>query len=102
MTPHVLSAKTYLLVLLGLLLLTALTLGVSLLPLSGRWHTLLGLSIGMVKATLVVLFFMHVIFTPRLTWVVLAVTIFWLVGVLFVLSLTDYLTRGLLPFLPGH
>lgn len=102
MAPHLLSVRTYLLVLLALLALTALTLGVSLLPLSGRWHTVIGLSIGVVKAALVALVFMHVVFSPRLTWIVIAVTIFWLVGVLFVLALTDFLTRGAIPFLPGH
>ena len=102
MSTQVLSIRLYVIVLVALLVLTALTMGISLFPLSGRWHTVLGLSIAIVKAALVVLFFMHVVFSPRLTWMVIAVTIFWLVGVLGVLSLTDYLTRGLLPFMPGH
>ncbi len=48
-----------------------------------------------------VLFFMHVIVSPRLTWIVVIVSIFWL-GTLLVLTLTDYMSRGSVPFMPGH
>jgi len=41
---------------------------------------------------LVILFFMHVIHSTRLTWVVIIASFLWL-GVLFVLTFADYLTR---------
>ena len=47
----------------------------------------------MFKATLVVLFFMHVKESTRLTWAVVAGSLFWF-GILIVLTMSDYLTRG--------
>jgi len=54
---------------------------------------LAALAIAVFKATLVVLFFMHVKYSTRLTWAVVAGGIFWL-GILLVLTMGDYLTRG--------
>jgi cytochrome c oxidase subunit 4 len=51
------------------------------------------LLIASVKALLVVLFFMHVRWSTRLTWVVAASGFVWLI-ILFGLTMTDYLTRG--------
>ncbi len=44
---------------------------------------------------------MHALLSPRLTWAVIVVSCFWL-GILLVLTLTDYFTRGMVPFMPGH
>jgi cytochrome c oxidase subunit 4 len=74
---------------------------ISFFHISGLWHIVLGLTIALCKASLVVLFFMHAIISPRLTWIVIAVVCFW-VGILFVLTLSDYLTRGMIPLTPGH
>jgi cytochrome c oxidase subunit 4 len=101
MPERTISTWTYVLVCALLVLLTCLTVGVSFLPLTGVWHLVLGLLIAVTKATLVVLFFMHVIISPRLTWIVIIVACFWL-GILFVLTLADYFTRGMVPFTPGH
>ena len=49
-------------------------------------------AIAVFKATLVVLFFMHVKYSTRLTWVVVVGSVFWL-GILLALTMTDYLTR---------
>lgn len=95
------TVRTYVLVCVALVALTFLTLGVSFLHLEGLWHVVFGLLIGAVKASLVVLFFMHILVSPRLTWVVVIVSIFWM-GTLIVLTLTDYLSRGNVPFMPGH
>jgi cytochrome c oxidase subunit 4 len=84
-----------------LVLLTALTVSVSFLPLEGGWHLAAGLSIGLAKATLVVLFFMHALHSSRMTWVVIAAACFWL-GLLLVLTLADYVSRKQIPFAPGH
>ena len=50
------------------------------------------MAIAVVKATVVILWFMHVIHSPRLTWIVVISSFLWL-GVLFVLTFSDYLTR---------
>ena len=65
------------------------------------WHTAANLAVAVCKGSLVMLFFMHVLISSRLTWLVIAVACFWL-GLLFVLTLNDYTTRGLVPFMPGH
>jgi cytochrome c oxidase subunit 4 len=54
------------------------------------------LAIACAKASLVVLFFMHVRWSSRLTWVVVASGIFWLL-ILFTLTMNDYMTRGWVP-----
>jgi cytochrome c oxidase subunit 4 len=55
------------------------------------------LTIAVLKATLVVLFFMHVKYSTRLTWAVVLGSIFWL-GIMFVLTMSDYLTRAWLTY----
>jgi cytochrome c oxidase subunit IV len=101
MHGRTISVPTYVLVCGVLVALTFLTLSVSFLHLGGVWHVVVGLLIGAVKASLVVLFFMHVLISPRLTWIVVIVSVFWL-GVLIGLTLTDYMTRGQVPYMPGH
>jgi cytochrome c oxidase subunit 4 len=59
----------------------------------GPWNTAVALAIAIVKATLVVLFFMHVKYSPKLTWAVVIGSVFWL-GILLAITMTDYMTRG--------
>jgi len=101
MSERTLSVRTYLLVLTALIALTVLTVAVSFAPLAGHWHIAAGLSIGLVKASLVGLFFMHLIHSRHLNWIVLAAAMFWLL-ILFSLIFADYLTRGIIPHMPGH
>jgi cytochrome c oxidase subunit 4 len=101
MVEQVISSRTYVLVCAVLVLLTVLTVGFSFAPVSGVWHIVVGLLIALAKASLVVLFFMHALISPRLTWIVIAVACFWL-GILVVLTLTDYFSRGMVPLTPGH
>jgi cytochrome c oxidase subunit 4 len=101
MPQRTISASTYVVVCVLLVLLTGLTISVSFMDLPGAWHLALGLLIAVTKAALVVLFFMHVLISPRLTWIVIIVACFWL-GILLVLTLSDYFTRGMVPFAPGH
>jgi cytochrome c oxidase subunit 4 len=70
---------------------TLLTWWVSTIDL-GWMNTPIALIIATTKALLVILFFMHVIHSTRLTWVVVIASFLWL-GVLFVLTFADYLTR---------
>jgi cytochrome c oxidase subunit 4 len=78
-----------------------LTVAISFLELSPSWHLTLGLSIATVKAALVLLFFMHVLHSSPQTRVAIGAAILWL-AILFSLTLTDYLTRGQVPRMPGH
>ena len=62
----------------------------------GALNNVVMLAIAVTKAALVVLFFMHVRWGTRLTWVVAASGFFWLL-ILFGLTMQDYLTRGWVP-----
>lgn len=101
MSEHVLSARLYVIIFVVLSLLTILTVGVSFIQLDTWYHVLLGEGIGAIKALLVVLFFMHAIHSPRVTALAIVVSISWLT-ILFVLTMCDYMTRGLIPYTPGH
>jgi cytochrome c oxidase subunit 4 len=59
----------------------------------GAMNTVAALTIAVLKAVLVVLFFMHVKYGTRLTWVVAIAAVFWL-GILLALLISDYVTRG--------
>ena len=89
---HVTSLGVYFAVFFALAAGTLLTWYASTIDL-GMWNTPIALAIAVAKATLVILFFMHVIHSTRLTWVVVIGSFLWL-GVLFVLTFADYLTRG--------
>ncbi|MCA1573318.1 MAG: cytochrome C oxidase subunit IV family protein, partial [Acidobacteria bacterium] len=56
-------------------------------------NVIVAMTIAVVKATLVVLYFMHVRYSARLIWVVVASALFWM-GILFALTFSDYWTRG--------
>ena len=88
---HVSPVGMYVAVFLALAVGTALTWWVSTFEL-GMWNTPIALLIATTKAVLVILFFMHVAHSTRLTWVVVISAFLWL-GVLFVLTFADYLTR---------
>jgi cytochrome c oxidase subunit 4 len=91
MSNHIVPLRTYYLVFLALIVCTAITVAVSYVDL-GRFNVLVALGIAILKATLVVLFFMHVKYSGKLTWVVVAGSLFWL-GILIVMTAGDYLTR---------
>ena len=92
-TPHVhvTPLSTYIFVFLALAAGTLLTWAASTVDLGG-WNTPIALLIATIKAVLVILFFMHLIHSTRLTWVVVIASFLWL-GTLFVLTFADYLTR---------
>src|SRR5262245_40096853 len=91
MAERVASTASYLLVFALLIGLTGLTVATSFVEL-GRWHLLVAMSIAGIKATLVVLYFMHVLHGSRLIALVIVAALFWL-GILFTLTFSDYLTR---------
>jgi cytochrome c oxidase subunit 4 len=89
---HVTPMWIYIAVFLALAAGTLLTWWISTIEL-GMWNTPIALLIATIKAVLVILFFMHVIHSTRLTWVVIVASFLWL-GVLFVLTFADFLTRA--------
>jgi cytochrome c oxidase subunit IV len=93
---HVTPRRVYYLIFGVLMLLTTVTVVVAFLDL-GVLNTPIALIIAIIKATLVILYFMHVRYSTRLTWVVVIVS-FLFVGILFVLTFSDYVTRGLSPY----
>ena len=92
MAEHILPKRVYYIIFGILMFCTYLTVQIAFLDL-GRLNAVAALVIAVFKATLVVLFFMHVKYSTRLTWAVVLGSIFWL-GIMFVLTLGDYLTRG--------
>jgi cytochrome c oxidase subunit 4 len=86
------SRAPYFTVFAVLMVLTWLTVQVAFHDL-GRLNALLALAIAVIKATFVVLFFMHVRESTRLTKVVVVSGFLWL-AILIALTMSDYLTRG--------
>lgn len=93
---HIVPKSTYYLIFTALMVGTALTWWVATIDL-GAMNNVIMLSIAVTKATLVVLFFMHVKYSPKLTWTVIIGSIFWLF-VMLVLTMNDYFTRDWLHF----
>jgi len=92
MQEHVTSKKTYFAIFAALLALTYLTVAVSRIDL-GRLNAIVALSIAGAKATLVVLFFMHVRYSTRLTKLVIVGGFLWL-ALMIGLTMADVGTRG--------
>lgn len=98
MARDIVSRQVYYKICATLLVLTLLTVMVAFLDL-GPLNTAIALVIATVKATLVLLFFMHVRQSSHIIWVAVAAGVFW-IGILLTLTFSDYLTRGWLP-VPG-
>jgi cytochrome c oxidase subunit 4 len=91
MASHIVPTRLYYLVFLALLTLTAVTVWAAFIDL-GFLNTAVALGIAVTKATLVILYFMHVRYSTRLTWIVVASGFFWL-AILIALGMSDYLSR---------
>src|SRR6187399_1438139 len=89
---HVAPKSMYYAVFGALILGTILTVAAAKVDM-GPLNNIAMLAIACTKATLVILFFMHVRWSSRLTWVVAMSGFFWLL-ILFGLTMQDYLTRG--------
>jgi cytochrome c oxidase subunit 4 len=96
MSEPLTPTRTYYGVFAILIALTLLTVGASFLEL-GAWHTTVGVLIGVVKASLVGLFFMHLLHSSRAAWLAVLAGLFWLV-ILMGLTLSDYLSRQVLAY----
>lgn len=89
---HVTSVGLYVGVFFALLVLTAATVIVANFDL-GWANDVVALTIAVTKALLVLTFFMHLRYSTRLTVLTALAGFFWL-GILLVLTLNDYFTRG--------
>jgi cytochrome c oxidase subunit 4 len=89
---HVIPVRTYLAVFGALMIFTAITVAVAFVDL-GALNNVVMLGIALLKATLVILFFMHVKYGTRLIPLVVSSGFFFLL-ILFVITMSDYMTRG--------
>ncbi|PYI82663.1 MAG: caa(3)-type oxidase subunit IV [Verrucomicrobia bacterium] len=76
----------------ALLLLLFMTWGIAKFDL-GHFNIVAAMTIAVMKMLLIILFFMHVRYRPRLTWLFVGAGFFWLF-IMIVLTMGDYLTRG--------
>jgi cytochrome c oxidase subunit 4 len=90
--------RTNVMVFIALLVLLVMTVGAAYLPL-GVMHVPVAMTIATIKAVLIVLFFMHLLYSHRLMMVVAVGSFLWL-AIMVVLTLNDYLSRGILD-IPG-
>jgi cytochrome c oxidase subunit IV len=98
MKQHVMPVRTNIAVFIALLVLLFATVGAAKLPL-GDWHFPVAMGIATAKAVLIVLFFMHLLYSHRLAMVISIASFLWL-AIMIALTLNDYLTRGSLD-IPG-
>ena len=91
MAGHISPKSTYYVIFGTLMLMTTVTVAVAFVDL-GVLNFPLALAIAIFKATLVILFFMHVKYSSQLTKLIVATAFFFLI-VLFGLTLVDYLSR---------
>jgi cytochrome c oxidase subunit 4 len=92
MSHVVVPPRVYVAIFAILLALTAVTTAVAYVDL-GIMNVVVMLAIAVVKAVLVILFFMHVRYATRLTWLVVASGFAWF-GLLVLFTLSDVLTRS--------
>jgi len=92
MSEHIVPIRIYATIFLVLLVGTALTVAAAFVDFPWRLNTIVALTIATIKATFVVLYFMHVRYSSRLIWVIVAAALFWM-AILFAFTFSDYLTR---------
>jgi cytochrome c oxidase subunit IV len=95
MSGHIASPKLYYTVFAALIVGTVLTYLAALLDF-GFFNNVVMLAIAVTKMLLVMLFFMGVRWSSRLTWVVAGSGFFFLL-ILFTITMSDYVTRGWVP-----
>ena len=96
MSEHIVSWRVYLVIFGVLIVGTLVTVLMAFKDLDHALfpgaNTVVALTIAVVKATFVVLYFMHVRYSSRLIWVIVVSGLFWL-AIMFVFTMADYLTR---------
>ena len=91
MTEHIVSPKIYLAIFTTLMAGTGMTVWAAFQNF-GKFNIVIALAIATIKATLVVLYFMHARYSPKRTQLVIVCAVFWL-AIMLSLTLADYNTR---------
>lgn len=91
MSEHIVSPKIYFAIFLTLMIGTVTTVWAAFQDF-GPFNIVIALGIATLKATLVVLYFMHARYSPKRTQLVIVCSVFWL-AIMLALTLTDYTTR---------
>ncbi len=89
---HVSPLSTYLTIFSLLMVLSAITVAAAFVNL-GALNPIVAMLIAGIKATLVILYFMHVKFSSRLVKITVVLSLFF-VAILFAETLMDYATKG--------
>ena len=102
---HIVPPRLYVVILLALMALLVLTVVAAFIDLDkkfhgGYWNMSLAILIAMLKGILIILFFMHVKYSSRLTWAFAGAAFVWL-GILLTLTMTDYASRQYPPGTPA-
>ena len=92
MSTHIAPKSLYYWIFLALMVGTVLTVLAAKFDL-GPLNNIVMLTIACGKALLVILFFMHVRWSTRLTWVVAGSGFLWLI-IMFGITMSDYMSRG--------
>jgi cytochrome c oxidase subunit 4 len=90
-SEHIVSPRIYLVIFFTLMAGTAVTVYAAFQNF-GQFNIVIALTIATIKATLVVLYFMHARYSPKRTQLVIVCSIFWL-AIMLALTLSDYTTR---------
>jgi cytochrome c oxidase subunit 4 len=93
MSGHVSPKRTYYAIFGALMILTVITVAVATVNL-GPLNFPVALGVAIIKATLVILFFMHAKYSSKMTKMFVG-TAFFFLFILLALTMTDYLSRGL-------
>ena len=91
MSEHIVSWKIYIVIFVALMLGTTITVWAAFQNF-GLFNIVIALGIATMKATLVVLYFMHGRYSPKRTQLVIVCSVFWL-AIMLALTLSDYQTR---------
>ncbi|GAC1625209.1 MAG: cytochrome C oxidase subunit IV family protein [Candidatus Acidiferrum sp.] len=90
-SEHIVSPKIYIVIFFTLMLGTAITVWAAYQNF-GQFNIIIAVGIATVKATLVVLYFMHARYASKRTQLMIVSGMFWLAIMLF-MTLSDYITR---------
>lgn len=95
MVHHIIPVRTYLLIFAVLVVLFILTVAVAFVDL-GPLNFVVAMTIAITKAVLIILYFMHVRYSSRMTWVFAGAAFIWL-ALLLSMTMADYISRSWLP-----
>jgi cytochrome c oxidase subunit 4 len=95
-SEHIVSPRVYFVIFASLMAGTAITVWAAFQNF-GPFNIVIALAIASLKATLVVLYFMHARYSPKRTHLVIICAVFWL-AIMLALTLTDYQSRPILSY----